>query len=133
MATLLGGVSSVFDFILFGALYRVSPEMLQTAWFFLSLITEVILIFSLRTKFSFFKARRASFTLYALSGAVLLVAFALPFFPFVTGTLHFVTPTPKLLLFVGALALGYFFATEAVKSFYYRHVHEGYGRPTKIA
>jgi hypothetical protein len=27
--------------------------------------------------------------------------------------------------FVGVLALGYFFATEAVKSFYYRHVHAG--------
>lgn len=130
MATLLGGVSSVFDFILFSALYRVSPEALQTAWFVLSLTTEVILIFSLRSRFSFFKARRASLILYVLSGAVLLAALVLPFIPVVAGTLHFVAPTPKLLLFIGALALGYFFATEAVKSFYYRHVHEGYGRPS---
>ncbi len=126
MATLLGVVSSVFDFILFGALYRVSPETLQTAWFLLSLLTEVILIFSLRTKFAFFKARRASFTLSLLSFSVLLIALVLPFIPFVTGTLHFVVPTPKLLLFVGGLAVVYFFATEAVKGLYYRHMHEGY-------
>lgn len=128
MATLLGVVSSVFDFILFGALYRVSPETLQTAWFMLSLLTEVILIFSLRTKFAFFKARRASMTLSVLALSVLVASLALPFIPFLAGTLHFVMPTPKLLLFVGVLAVGYFFATEAVKSFYYRHIHEGYGR-----
>jgi len=58
MATLLGVVSSVFDFILFGALYRVSAETLQTAWFLLSLTTEVILIFSLRTRLPFFQAPR---------------------------------------------------------------------------
>ncbi|MDP2838220.1 MAG: HAD-IC family P-type ATPase [Candidatus Moranbacteria bacterium] len=123
MATLLGGVSSVFDFILFGALYRVSPETLQTAWFLLSLLTEVILIFSLRTRFAFFRARRASLTLTVLSVVVLLGALSLPFIPFVATPLHFVLPTPQILLFVGVLAIGYFFATEAVKHFYYRHVH----------
>jgi Mg2+-importing ATPase len=125
MATLLGGVSSVFDFILFGALYRVSPETLQTAWFLLSVLTEIILIFSLRTRFKFFLAKRASPTLILLSLGAVLFALVLPFIPYMTGLLHFVRPTPGLLLFVGVLALGYFFATEAVKSFYYRHVHAG--------
>ncbi len=126
MATLFGAVSSVFDFILFGALYRVSPETLQTAWFLLSLMTEVILIYSLRTRFTFFQARRASWTLTILSFSALIISFILPFVPFVAGVMHFVMPSPELLLFVGALAVGYFFATEAVKSFYYRHIHDGY-------
>lgn len=133
MATLLGVVSSIFDFILFGALYRVSPETLQTAWFLLSLLTEVILIFSLRTRLKFFLARRTSWALGALSALVLLLAFAIPFIPFMAGVLHFVMPTPGLLLFIAILAVGYFFATEAVKSFYYRHIHEGYEKPTKKA
>lgn len=123
MATLLGGVSSVFDFILFGALYRVSPETLQTAWFLLSVVTEIILIFSLRTRFKFFLAKRASPTLLFLSLGAFLFALALPFIPYMTGLLHFVRPTPELLLFVTVLAAGYFIATEAVKSFYYRHIH----------
>lgn len=131
MATLLGVVSSIFDFILFGALYRVSPETLQTAWFILSLITEVILIFSLRTRLKFFQAKRASWTLTGLSFLVLLLALIIPFIPFIAGVLHFVMPTPGLLLFIGVLAIGYFFATEAVKSFYYRHIHEGYDKTTK--
>jgi Mg2+-importing ATPase len=122
MATLFGVVSSVFDFILFGALYRVSPETLQTAWFLLSLLTEVILIYSLRTRLTFFKARRASLTLTFLSFSALLIGIILPFIPFVAGVLHFVMPTPGLLLFVGTLAVGYFFATEAMKTFYYRHI-----------
>lgn len=62
--------------------------------------------------------------LYALSFLVLGAAALLPFLPFVRESLHFVIPTPKLLLFIGVLTIGYFFATEAVKSFYYRHVHE---------
>jgi len=130
MATLFGVVSSVFDFILFGALYRVSPEYLQTAWFLLSLTTEVILIFSLRTRFSFFKTKCASWVLVSLSLLVLVIAFALPFIPFAREALHFVVPTPQLFLFVGVLVVGYFLATEAVKSFYNRHIHEGYSRPT---
>lgn len=129
MATLLGIVSSVFDFILFGALYRVSPETLQTAWFLLSLITEVILIFSLRTRLKFFQAKRASLTLTLLSFSVLILAFCIPFIPYLTGLFHFVVPSPKLLLFIGVLAVGYFVATEAVKSFYYRHMHESYRDP----
>ncbi len=130
MATLLGVVSSVFDFILFGALFRVSPETLQTAWFLLSLLTEVILIFSLRTRFTFFRAKRASGVLTILAFAVLAFSFILPFIPFMTQALHFVRPTPELLLFIGVLALGYFFATEAVKNFYYRHIHDGYEKKT---
>lgn len=131
MATLLGVVSSVFDFILFGALFRVSPETMQTAWFLLSLLTEIILIFSLRTKLAFFKAKRPSWTLGILALSILLAALAIPFIPVANYVFHFVVPTPALLLFVGVLAVGYFFATEAVKSFYYRHLHEGYGQPVK--
>ncbi|MBP9728301.1 MAG: HAD-IC family P-type ATPase [Candidatus Moranbacteria bacterium] len=133
MATMFGVVSSVFDFILFGALYRVSPETLQTAWFLLSVLTEVILIFSLRTRLTFFKAKRASWVLTTLSLGALVVAFALPFIPFVTHAMKFVRPEPGLLLFVGVLAVGYFFATEAVKGFYNSHIRDDYQPSKKMA
>lgn len=133
MAVLLGGVSSIFDFTLFGSFYRVSPETLQTAWFLFSVVTEIILIFSLRTKFAFFRASHASHPLIYLSIVMIVVALVLPFIPSISSALHFVLPTPKLLLFVGVLALIYFFATEAVKNFYYRHVHNEYLPPRKEA
>lgn len=124
MATLFGVVSSIFDFILFGAFYKVSPEALQTAWFTLSLATEVVLIFSLRTRFAFFKARRASFLLTYLSILALVIALVLPFTPF-GAALHFVQPSASFLVFIAVLAIGYFLATETVKRFYYRHLYEG--------
>jgi len=122
-ATFLGIVSSVFDFILFGALSRVSAETMQTSWFLLSVITEVILIFSLRTKFVFFKAPKASFLLVYLSMIVLVTVFFLPYIPPISKALGFISPSPKLMFFIAGLSLLYFLATEAVKSLYGRHVH----------
>lgn len=121
MTTLLGVVSSVFDFILFGKFIRVSPEALQTAWFILSVITEVILIFSLRTKFVFYRARHASFSLGLLSFLVLSIVIALPFTFFGREVLHFIEPSLGFFSTILLLAAGYFLATEVVKRFYYRH------------
>ena len=123
MTTILGVVSSMFDFILFGAYFQVSPQALQTAWFLLSVITEIILIYSLRTRFSFFKAKHASFLLALFSGMVLCTVVALPFFPATREILHFTLPTETMLLFIGGLAVMYFIATEAVKRLYYKHFH----------
>ncbi len=126
LATVLGGVSSLFDFILFGALYRVSPETLQTAWFILSVITEVILIFSLRTTLPFFRARPASWQLSSLSLLILIIVPLLPFIPVTAAALHFTRPTSQVLWLIGLLVVCYFFATEAVKSFYQRHLQNGF-------
>lgn len=121
IATFLGIVSSIFDFILFGTLSRFSPEVLRTAWFLLSVVTEVILIFSLRTRLPFFRAKRSSLTLFLLSVFVVTFSFSLPFLPWLAEPLGFIRPTLPLLLFVGLLAVAYFVATEAVKHFYYKH------------
>ena len=131
LATILGGVSSLFDFILFGALYRVSPETLQTAWFILSVITEVILIFSLRTSLPFFRARRASWQLSLLALLILIVVPMLPFIPVTAAALHFTRPTPQVLWLIGFLVVCYFFATEAVKGFYQRHLRNGLSSKNK--
>mgnify|MGYP001127687396 CR=1 FL=1 len=120
LASLFGAVSSIFDFILFGYFHRVSPEALQTAWFMLSVITEVVLIFSLRTRFAFFRAKRSSFSLLFFSLTALAAAIAIPFTPF-GATLHFIKPDMGFIMLIGALAVGYFFATETVKRFYQKH------------
>lgn len=124
MAILLGAVSSVFDFILFGVFYKVSAEALQTAWFILSAFTEIELIFSLRTKRAFFQARRAPFLLIAFSVAVLGIVLFLPFTDFGVNVLHFVRPTFSFLLVPLSLAVAYFFANEAIKRFYFRHMRD---------
>jgi Mg2+-importing ATPase len=124
-AILLGGVSSLFDFMLFGAFAKVSPEALQTAWFVLSIITEVILIFSLRTRFTFFRARRPSFLLTSLSLVALGTALIIPFTAFGTNVFHFIKPDSSFIVIIAGLCAGYFIATELVKYLYYRHVQAG--------
>ena len=125
VAILLGGVSSLFDFMLFGIFAKVSPETLQTAWFVLSVITEVVLIFSLRTKFAFFRARRPSSLLMALSLVALISAIAIPFIPFGASIFHFIKPDSSFILTIAVLSIGYFGATEAMKYLYQRHLHKG--------
>lgn len=122
-AILLGGVSSLFDFMLFGTFAKVSPEALQTAWFMLSVITEIFLIFSLRTRFAFFRARRPSFMLAFLSFAVLVAAILIPFMPFGADVFHFIKPDISFVMIIASLSIGYFIATETVKYLYSRHLH----------
>ncbi|OGI15206.1 MAG: hypothetical protein A3E38_01160 [Candidatus Moranbacteria bacterium RIFCSPHIGHO2_12_FULL_54_9] len=124
-AILLGGVSSLFDFMLFGAFAKVSPGALQTAWFILSVITEVIIIFSLRTRFVFFRTRRPSVMLTILSFAALAVAMLIPLLPFGSSVFHFIRPDASFVMIIASLAVGYFIATETVKYLYYRHLPRG--------
>lgn len=129
MATLLGVVSSFFDFMLFGLFARSSPAVLQTAWFVLSAMTEVVLIFSLRTKRPFFRARHAPALLMILAFFVLGIVIVLPFTVFGHTALHFVRPTPAFIAIILSLVAGYFFATETVKQLYFRHFATGRRRP----
>lgn len=124
-AILFGGVSSFFDFMLFGAFAKVSPAALQTAWFVLSVITEVMLIFSLRTRLAFFRSRRPSFMLTFLALAVLIIAVMIPFIPFGAEVFHFIRPDMSFVTIIIGLSVGYFIATEAVKHFYHHHFRNG--------
>jgi len=51
---------SIFDFIFLAIFHKESQALLQTSWFILSLITEILLIISIRTHYAFFKAARPS-------------------------------------------------------------------------
>ncbi len=124
MTTLFGIISSVFDFMLFGKFFRMDPAVLQTSWFLLSIATEVILIFSLRTHLPFFRSKRIPCPLLILSFGVLSIAFLLPFFIFGQEFFFFIRPTREMLMIIFSLLIGYFVITELVKYFYEQHFHE---------
>lgn len=121
MTIFFGFVSSLFDFALFAMFYREGPAALQTAWFLLSLITEIILIFSLRTRSFFLFARRPSWALIGLSVVALVAAFTIVETSFGSEVLHFAPESGHIILTVIALAALYFVATECVKHYYVRH------------
>jgi Mg2+-importing ATPase len=120
VATILGVVSSVFDFILFATFYQRGEGVLQTNWFVLSLLTELVLIYSLRSKQAFWKAKRPSIILMTLSGIMFVVAMILPFSAFGQRVFHFVQPSTFSILWIIGLVTVYFFLTEVVKRLYYR-------------
>ncbi|MFZ2187038.1 MAG: HAD-IC family P-type ATPase [Candidatus Moraniibacteriota bacterium] len=128
MTMILGVVNSSFDFILFGKFYNVSPATLQTSWFLFNIVTEIVLIFSLRTRRPFFRSKVPPVLLVALSFSVILFAFLLPLFSAGENIFLFIHPTPHMFWTILLLAGGYFLMTEAVKHFYFQHFHEGDAR-----
>lgn len=121
----LAFVSTIFDFIFFGVfygvLYKNQPSILQSLWFVESILTELVLIFIIRTRRFFLKTKKPGFilTILALADAAFIVI--LPFSGFGQKFLHFVAPPLSALLIVFSLVAGYFVASEAVKLLYFRY------------
>ena len=119
---LLASVSSLFDFIFFGSFYFFGEKAIQTHWFLLSVLTELLIIFSVRTKKFFLLAKRPSSILIFLSLFVLLFSFLLPFTKFGQNYFYFISPTISSILIVVSICLAYLLANEMVKFFYFRHL-----------
>lgn len=130
LATILGVVSTVFDFIFF-ALFRSVPVVLQTNWFIGSILTELVFIFSVRTPSFFLHARRPSRPLLWLTVTAALITVGLPFTGIGQSLFHFRPPTGPALGVILGLVLCYFIATEVVKLLYYRYF--GHPLPNKRA
>lgn len=122
-AAFLGLVSSAFDFIYFTAFLSNGEAGLQTNWYVLSLLTELVAIVSLRTTKVFFRASRMSSLLLGLSIVTALIGLSIPFLPFGKELFGFADPTVSSLLFVGVLAVLYLIANELVKRPIFRFIN----------
>ncbi|MBI5071872.1 magnesium-translocating P-type ATPase [Candidatus Falkowbacteria bacterium] len=120
LTTILGVVSTIFDFIFFGLFYRISPGVLQTNWFIGSVLTEIILIFSVRTKFFFLAAKRASTFLIGLAVLTVAITITLPLTSFGQKIFNFAKPQTNHLWLIFGIVICYFTVTEGVKLIYYR-------------
>ncbi|TFG35350.1 MAG: HAD family hydrolase, partial [Parcubacteria group bacterium] len=114
-------VSTVFDFIFFGIFHKLTPALLQSLWFIESILTEILLIFSVRTSKFFLKSKRPSFPLTALSVLTILVTVSLPFTKVGREFFHFASPSLPQLFIVFSLLVSYLIVSEAVKLLYFRH------------
>ncbi|MFN3301722.1 MAG: magnesium-translocating P-type ATPase [Patescibacteria group bacterium] len=118
---LLAIVSSIFDLIFFGLFKKVSPSLFQTLWFIMSILTEIFLIFSIRTSRFFLKARFPGFPLFIISLLTFFITIFLPFTNFGKTAFHFVAPPIFPLLIVLSLVFIYFIISEIVKLIYFRY------------
>lgn len=119
VCVILGLVSTFFDFVFFGFFYKTGPDFLRTMWFIESILTEIFVILSLRSRRVFWKASRPSFPLLALLVFTFFATILIPFSG-LGKVFHFVRPTMPAILLVLAIVITYFFATEIVKLAYYK-------------
>ena len=122
VAIVLGAISTLFDFAFFGYFVRFDdPAILQTMWFMGSVLTELVLLFSIRTTRPFWKSRPPSATVLWLTLLVMAAAVILPFVAPVREVFGFVVPAPEHLAMAFALVGLYFASTETAKLLFYRH------------
>jgi Mg2+-importing ATPase len=121
--TIIGPISSLYDFLTFGVLLwlfhaSTNAPLFRTGWFVESLATQTLVVFVIRTAGNPFRSRPSGRLLLGVV-AVSLAGGVLPFTRL--GALMGFTPLPLSLL--GAillLALTYLFLVQAVKTWFYR-------------
>lgn len=116
-----GLVSSAFDLITFAVLrigYGADEVEFQSAWFLGSVLTEVFVLYVLRTRGPAWRSRPAGILVW-LSLAVVAVTFALVLTP-VGALIHLTVLPPPLLGLIVLIALLYCAATELTKVVFWR-------------
>lgn len=117
-----GPISSIFDFLTFGILlylFKAGAPLFQTGWFLESLITQTLIILSIRTKMvPFFKSRTSNLLLSSIV-AVVFLGLLLPLLP-VGKWLSFVIPPLSFYLFLPAIIVIYFLIVEFAKKWFYQ-------------
>ncbi len=118
-----GFVSSVFDYLTFGALLfllKASTEQFRTGWFLESVISASVIVLVIRSRRPFFKSRPGRWLLLAtlLIGGVTLIIPEIPL-----GRAFGFTPLPaSFLLVLGGIVALYVLAAEVVKQAFYARV-----------
>jgi len=121
-ALFFGPISSIFDFVTISALIyllHAGPELFRTGWFIESVMSEILVTFSIRTRRKFYKSRPSNLLIAAslIMAATTLIIVYSPlgvFFEFVK------LPTWFLGLILGILAC-YFFLVEGLKHLFFSH------------
>jgi len=118
-----GLVSSVFDFLTFGALLfilQATQEQFRTGWFLESIVSASLIVLVIRSRKPFFRSTPSKSLLLA---TLLTVAatLALPYTPL--GGIFGFEPVPlSFLLLIGTIVALYVVSAEIVKAVFYRKV-----------
>jgi Mg2+-importing ATPase len=120
ISLLLGIVSTLFDFIFFAAFRHSPPTLMQTSWFMGSVLTELVLIFSIRTRFIFWKAKAPHSLLITASLIAAGITILLPFSFIGHSLFQFAVPNWGSIKLIVFIVCGYFIANESIKLLYYR-------------
>jgi Mg2+-importing ATPase len=118
-----GLVSSVFDYLTFGALLfllHATPEQFRTGWFLESVVSASLIVLVIRSRKPFFKSRPSKY-LAAATLLVVIVTLTLPFTP-LARLFGFGRLPISFLLMLGVIITLYLIAAEITKAVFYRKV-----------
>lgn len=118
-----GLLSSIFDYLTFGALLlllHAQPEQFRTGWFLESVISASLVVLVVRTRQSIFNTKPGKYLL-AATLATIGVTIIIPWTPLAT-LLGFQLLPLNFVLVLGAIVLFYVTAAENVKRVFYSHV-----------
>jgi P-type Mg2+ transporter len=118
-----GLLSSVFDYLTFGALLlllKAQPEQFRTGWFIESTISASLVVLVVRTRQSIFNSKPGKYLFWATLATV-ATALIIPFTPLAL-LLGFQALPLRFLLVLGAIVALYVIAAEAVKHLFYQLV-----------
>lgn len=116
-AGVMGVLSSLFDILTFAVLmliFHASAEAFRTAWFIESMVTQILVVFIIRTNGRPWHDL-PSLPLLASSLAALAIALFIPFSP-VADWFGFITLDGSILVAISAIGLGYLVTAEVLKS-----------------
>jgi Mg2+-importing ATPase len=121
-----GLTSTFFDLLTFAALLAMAngaEEIFRTGWFLESLLTELWILFVLRTYRPFYRSRPSRFLIWS-AVATMLVGIALPLLP-VARLFGFVPLPIPVFIAILVITMGYVAVSEATKRWFYRHLGGG--------
>lgn len=113
--------SSVFDYLTFYALYklfRANADVFHTGWFIESILTELLILFVVRTHKSLLKSMPGKL-LIALSVLALIITVLLPFMPFAKD-LGFVVPPVQLFGIITGILVLYVITADLIKVTFFK-------------
>jgi P-type Mg2+ transporter len=114
----LGLISSIFDVIFVSANRQLPVNEIQTSWFFFSIITELLILFSVRSRgfFGFAPAPKLNTIIYSALGGIVAIFTSMYLFKVINIT----TIGISQIAILSGLAILYFVTSETVKVLYYR-------------
>ncbi len=118
-----GLISSGFDLLTFGVLlyiFHAGETVFQTAWFMISLLTELAVVLVLRSRKPAFRSRPSRLLLWSTL-TVAAATFAIPFLGGASALFDFVPLSATELAAVLIIVGGYIVATESAKAWFFRH------------
>jgi len=118
---LMGPVSTVFDLITFAVLifiFRADETLFRTGWFIESLLTALLMVFSIRTRHALFDSRPHGLVA-ALALGICALGVALPFTT-LGDWLRLVPPPAGYFGFLLAIVAAFLVAIEVAKHAFYK-------------